>query len=104
MEKSITENIFYSRGYDKGFSDAMENLASKYSNKTSWKDIHEHEPELDRLLFYSFENGDLQGIGFYFGRDEDLPESNNHVFGGCSGMMNGKVEYWMYAPPPPNQK
>jgi hypothetical protein len=63
----------------------------------NWIDIEDEIPEEERLLLYFF---DMTGtsLGFYFGRDEDYPSSNDHVFGGNFGWLTGDVTHWAYIP------
>jgi hypothetical protein len=64
---------------------------------SNWINIDDEIPEQERLVIYFF---DMTGtsLGFYFGRDEDYPSSNNHVFGGNFGWLTGDVTHWCYIP------
>jgi hypothetical protein len=37
-------------------------------------------------------------LGFYFGRCDEYPSYNNHVFGGNFGWLTGDVTHWAYVP------
>lgn len=101
MENEITENVFFERGYNKGYSDAFENVSRKITQNvkySSWISIDEEvpDPEKSWLLFFFALDGFL-GIGEYYG----LNEEGKHVFGGCAGFIEGEVTHWMTAPEPP---
>jgi len=100
MNTQITENVFFERGYNKGYSDALENLSRKMAEKSEhicWTNIEEEVPEQSELLFFFALDGFL-GIGEYYG----LNNGGEHVFGGCAGFIEGDVTHWMKAPKPPN--
>ena len=63
-----------------------------------WTDIAEHIPEEGRHLVYFFEGTGGPCCGFYFGRDEEYPCDNDHVFGCGTGFLTGDVTHWMYLP------
>ena len=66
----------------------------------NWIKIEEDErsfPEEGRSLLY-FHEGTGVWVGFYYGRDEEYPCSNNHVFGGNVGFLTGDVTHWAYIP------
>ena len=60
----------------------------------NWTKIDDESPEEERLLLYFFECTGVS-IGFYYGRDENYPSSNNHVFGG-QGFLTGDVTHWCH--------
>ena len=62
-----------------------------------WTELSEKIPEEGKRLFYFFE-GTGSWSGFYFGRDEEYPCSNNHVFGSQAGFLTGDVTHWCYVP------
>ena len=64
---------------------------------TKWIKIEDETPEEERLLLYFF---DMTGtsLGFYFGRDDQYPSDNDHVFGGNFGWLTGDVTHWAYIP------
>jgi len=63
----------------------------------NWIKIEDEIPEEERLLLYFF---DMTGtsLGFYFGRDDQYPSDNDHVFGGNFGWLTGDVTHWAYIP------
>ena len=64
----------------------------------NWIKIEEDErsfPEEGRSLLY-FHEGTGVWVGFYYGRDEEYPCSNNHVFGGNAGFLTGDATHWCY--------
>jgi hypothetical protein len=90
MNKDIIEHI----AYDKGYNEAK----CKYNmNKSHWIKIADEIPEEERLVLY-FHDMTGTNLGFYFGRDEDYPSSNDHVFGGNFGWLTGDVTHWCYIP------
>lgn len=94
----MTEEINYHKGYDKGFSDAQENLAQKFDKSScQWINISERSPKEGVRLLYFFE-GTGAWLGFYYGRDESYPDPNNHVFGSSAGFLTGDVTHWCYMP------
>ena len=61
----------------------------------NWIRIEEEIPEEGKRLLYFFE-GTGVWVGFYYGRDEDYPCSNNHVFASNAGFLTGDVTHWCY--------
>ena len=90
MHEDITEHI----AYDKGYQEAK----YKYMNNLNWIKIEDDErtfPEQGRRLLYFFEGTGIS-LGFYYGRDEDYPDPNNHVFGSNAGFLTGDVTHYCY--------
>lgn len=102
MEESIKESVYFERGYNKGYSDALDSLSIKFAN-AMWSDVLKEEPSKEKLLLFCDGDG-FQGIGYYLGRDKKLQQDNNYIFGGCAGMITGEVTHWMYSPELPKQK
>lgn len=100
MNENITENIFFERGYQKGYENAFETVSQKIDKQlqAGWIKIEDKKPDEDRLLFYLFDKEFLSAGGYY-----GLNKEGEHVFGGCSGMVEGEVTHWMYAPPVPKE-
>ena len=61
----------------------------------NWIKIEDQIPEQGRRLLYFFE-GTGVWTGFYYGRDEDYPDSNNHIFGSNAGFLTGDATHWCY--------
>tara|TARA_B100001093_G_scaffold69260_2_gene59670 strand:- start:9096 stop:9467 length:372 start_codon:yes stop_codon:yes gene_type:complete len=61
----------------------------------NWIKISDEIPEGGKRLLYFFE-GTGVWTGFYYGRDEDYPDSNDHVFGSNAGFLTGDVTHWCY--------
>ena len=64
----------------------------------NWIKIEDDEqsfPEQGRRLLYFFE-GTGVWVGFYYGRDEEYPCSNDHVFGSNAGFLTGDVTHYCY--------
>ena len=61
----------------------------------NWIKISDKIPEEGKRLLYFFE-GTGVWTGFYYGRDEDYPCSNNHVFGSNVGYLTGDVSHYCY--------
>ena len=61
----------------------------------NWIKIENEVPEEGRRLLYFFE-GTGVWVGFYYGRDESYPSSNNHVFGCEVGFLTGDVTHYCY--------
>lgn len=61
----------------------------------NWIKIEDKIPEEGRRLLYFFE-GTGVWTGFYYGRDEDYPVPNNHIFGSNVGFLTGDVTHWCY--------
>lgn len=66
----------------------------------NWIKIEDEIPEEGVRLLYFFE-GTGVWTGFYYGRDEDYPDSNDHifggnVFGGNVGFLTGDVTHYCY--------
>lgn len=89
MDKNIIEHI----SYDKGYQEAKH----KYMNNLNWINLEDEIPEEERLLIYFFD-GTGTSLGFYFGRCDEYPSYNNHVFGGNFGWLTGDVTHWAYVP------
>ena len=97
----MTEDIYFQKGYDKGYSDAQEKLAKEFESILSknvtqkWVSIEDEVPEKGRRLLYYF---DMCGVflGFYLGRDSNYPCSNDHVFASNVGYLTGDVTHWRY--------
>ena len=62
-----------------------------------WIKIEDQIPDQERLLVYFFEMTGAS-LGFYFGRDDQYPSDNDHVFGGNFGWLTGDVTHWAYIP------
>ena len=78
------------RFYDAGVKEGM---------KLNWISVDDQVPEDDgRLLLYFFDGCGGPFLGFYFGRDEEYPYENNHVFGSHTGFLTGDVTHWMHLP------
>ena len=87
--KSIIQHV----SYDRGYNDAKRRYESK------WISIEDQVPEDDgRLIIYFFDGCGGPFLGFYFGRDEEYPSDNNHVFGSHTGFLTGDVTHWMHLP------
>ena len=52
-------------------------------------------PSYPLMLLYFFEGTGIW-LGFYYGRDEDYPDPNNHVFGSNAGFLTGDVTHYCY--------
>ena len=63
----------------------------------NWIKIEEQAPEKGKRLLY-FHDMTGTSLGFYFGRDEQYPCDNDHVFGGQFGFLTGDVSHWCYMP------
>jgi len=108
--KSLKEEKAYNEGFAKGYQSGadfalgvLEEITDEIPHKKSgWIDINDQVPEKGRKLLYFFE-GTGSWLGFYFGRDEEYPSDNNHVFGGNSGFLTGDVTHWCYTPNYPKQ-
>ncbi len=61
----------------------------------NWVSIEDKTPEEGKRLLYFFE-GTGVWTGFYYGRNEEYPDSNNHVFGCEAGFLTGDVTHWCY--------
>ena len=61
----------------------------------NWIKISDEIPEEGVRLLYFFE-GTGVWTGFYYGRDEDYPDSNDHVFGSNAGFLTGDVTHYCY--------
>ena len=61
----------------------------------NWIKVEDQVPEEGKRLLYFFE-GTGAWVGFYYGRDEEYPNSNNHVFGCEAGFLTGDVTDWCY--------
>tara|TARA_B000000557_G_C20811171_1_gene460204 strand:+ start:3716 stop:4036 length:321 start_codon:yes stop_codon:yes gene_type:complete len=61
----------------------------------NWVNIEDKTPEEGKRLLYFFE-GTGVWTGFYYGRNEEYPDSNNHVFGCEAGFLTGDVTHWCY--------
>ena len=61
----------------------------------NWIKVADEIPEEGKRLLYFFE-GTGVWVGFYYGRDEDYPDSNNHVFASNVGFLTGDVTHWCY--------
>ncbi len=61
----------------------------------NWIKIENEVPEEGKRLLYFFE-GTGVWTGFYYGRDEGYPSSNNHVFGCEVGFLTGDVTHYCY--------
>ena len=61
----------------------------------NWIKIEDEIPEEGRRLLYFFECTGVS-VGFYYGRDEEYPCSNDHVFGSNTGFLTGDVTHWCY--------
>ena len=61
----------------------------------NWIKIEDEIPEEGRRLLYFFECTGVS-LGFYFGRNEEYPCSNDHVFGSNAGFLTGDVTHWCY--------
>ena len=61
----------------------------------NWIKIEDSIPEEGKSLLYFFEGVGVW-TGFYYGRNECYPDSNNHVFGCESGFLTGDVTHWCY--------
>lgn len=104
MIESIAENIFFEKGYNKGYADCQENMAKEYEKLSTWNYILNKVPSMDDFLFLYVQEDNWQGTGFYLGQDKELKEENNYIFGGCAGMITGEITHWMIAPEPPKTK
>ncbi|MAF24029.1 hypothetical protein CL634_00370 [bacterium] len=78
--------------YDAGF---------EAGQRSQWIDIEDHPPEMKRQVIYFHDDTGGAHIGFYFGRDEEYPCENNHVFGSNVGYLTGDATHWMYMPEDP---
>ena len=61
----------------------------------NWIKIEDQIPEQGRRLLYFFE-GTGVWTGFYYGRDEDYTDSNNHIFVSNAGFLTGDATHWCY--------
>tara|TARA_Y100000361_G_scaffold74793_1_gene66160 strand:+ start:656 stop:955 length:300 start_codon:yes stop_codon:yes gene_type:complete len=61
----------------------------------NWIKVADEIPEEGKRLLYFFE-GTGVWVGFYYGRDESYPSSNNHVFGSNAGFLTGDVTHYCY--------
>ena len=61
----------------------------------NWIKVADEIPEEGVRLLYFFE-GTGVWTGFYYGRDEDYPDSNNHIFGSNAGFLTGDVTHYCY--------
>ena len=61
----------------------------------NWIKVEDEIPEEGKRLLYFFE-GTGVWVGFYFGRDEEYPDPNNHLFGSDAGYLTGDVTHWCY--------
>ena len=61
----------------------------------NWIKIEDEIPEEGKRLLYFFE-GTGVWTGFYYGRDESYPDSNNHMFGSNAGFLTGDVTHYCY--------
>jgi len=61
----------------------------------NWIKIEDEVPQQAKRLLYFFE-GTGVFVGFYYGRDEEYPYSNNDVFGSNVGFLTGDVTHWCY--------
>ena len=87
MIEQMSEDIFFERGYSKGYSDAQENLSKKYNSIIKdfkfnyfWHSTEEESPPNNSLLvFYSKKDG-------YF-------------ICGLNPSKDNSAEYWMEIQP-----
>jgi len=103
-QKNLKEEEAYKEGfadgYDSGTNYALnivEDLTEGLFSQNKWIDIEDELPRKGRRLLYFFE-GTGVWAGFYYGRDEEYPSENNHVFGCEYGFLTGDVTHWAYIP------
>ena len=85
---ALNEDLAYEKGFEMG-------------QKSQWISIEEQVPEIKRQVMYWHDMTGGAHIGYYFGRDEEYPGENNHVFGSNSGWLTGDATHWMYIPDDP---
>ena len=66
-----------------------------------WNNIEEKVPEMKRQVMYWHDMTGGAHIGYYFGRDEEYPCENNHIFGSNAGFLTGDATHWLYVPEDP---
>jgi hypothetical protein len=66
-----------------------------------WISIEDQAPEMKRQVMYFHDMTGGAHIGYYFGRDEEYPAENDHVFASNIGWLTGDVTHWMYVPEDP---
>ena len=82
--------------YDAGFKAGQRGLQTM-----KWTKIEDQIPEMKRQVMYWHDMTGGAHIGYYFGRDEEYPCENNHVFGSNAGFLTGDATHWLYVPEDP---
>lgn len=104
-QDSLEEKKAYEAGFVDGYDSGTKYALNIVDDLTKdlffgfdkWINIEKEIPEKGRRLLYYFE-GTGVWLGFYYGRDEEYPCDNNHVFGSESGFLTGDVTHWCYMP------
>lgn len=117
------KNTDFTKGYDKGFSDAQEKLGLEFNRvlalkedlayekgfnrgwqkneyQSKWIKIEDEVPEKEVSLLYYFEDVGIWQ-GYYYGIEKEYCPETGHVFGSNGGFLTGDVTHWMYLPEPP---
>ena len=107
-EEDSPKNPKEEKAYNEGFVDGYDsgtkfvlNMIEDFTEgallQNKWTEIKDEIPEKGRRLLYFFEGTGVWS-GFYYGRDEQYPSDNDHVFGSEVGFLTGDVTHWSYIP------